>query len=74
MATTSACPQYASRTVLLDFSRTTSGSVIPVTMPSLAERNWTRPAITFAATITQTSRYPNCAPALTLEATLPGST
>ena len=51
-----------------------SGSVRPVTSPSFADRYCTRPAITFAMTMTHSSEKPKCAPALTFAATLPGST
>ncbi len=74
IATNSACSQYAMRVGVRVWSATASGSVRPVTSPSLADRYCTRPAITLASTITQTSRKPYCAPALTFAATLPGST
>ena len=74
MATNSACSQYAMRVVVRVWSATASGSERPVTRPSLADRYCTSPAMTLATTMTQTSRKPYCAPALTFAATLPGST
>src|SRR5689334_16375753 len=74
MATVSACSQYVMRVAVRVLAATASGSERPVTRPSFAERNCTRPAMRLAMTITQTSRKPYCAPALTLAATLPGST
>ena len=58
----------------LVLSRTASGSERPVTRPSFADRYCTRPAMTFARTITHTRRKPYWDPALILAATLPGST
>ena len=74
MATNSACTQYASRRPRRIRAPTASGSDCPLTSPSFADRYCTRHAMTLATTITQTSRNPNWAPALTLAATLPGST
>ncbi|CPZ88013.1 Uncharacterised protein [Mycobacteroides abscessus] len=74
MATNSACSQNVSRVGRAMRSPIASGSDCPVTRPSFAERYCTSPAITLAVTITQTSKKPYLAPALTFEATFPGST
>ena len=74
IATSSACTQYPSRVEREERPRTASGNDMPVTTPNFADRYCTSPAITFAATMTHTSKYPNSAPALMFDATLPGST
>ena len=74
IATNSACSQYVNRFGRRILAPTASGSDIPLTKPSFADRYCTRQAIALATTMTQTSRKPNWAPALTLAATLPGST
>ena len=73
-ATISACTQYARRRPRGIRCPSSSGSERPVTSPSFAERYCTSMAIRFAATSTQTSRYPYWAPAVRFAATLPGST
>ena len=54
-------------------ARHSSGRLMPVAMPTLADRYCTSIAIRFAATITQTSRKPYFAPPAMFVAKLPGS-
>ena len=74
MATSSACTQKSLRPQVEPMrSPRSSGRLLPVTMPSLAERYWMSHAITLPSTTIHTSRNPNAAPAVMLLATLPGS-
>ncbi len=54
-------------------ARHSSGRLIPVAMPTFADRYWTSIAMRFATTMTQTSRKPYFAPPATFVAKLPGS-
>ena len=58
IATSSAWSQRPRLVVREKLSRQASGRFLPVTIPSLAERYWISMAMRFAATSTQTSRYP----------------
>ena len=73
IATTSAWSQRPIDERREKVSRQSSGRFLPVAIPSLADCVWISIAIRFAATTTQSSRYPNWAPALMLVAKLPGS-
>jgi hypothetical protein len=55
IAITSACTHIPQVTARGNRSRTTSGRFRPVTIPSLADRNWISIAIRFASSTTQSS-------------------
>ena len=74
MATSSACAHMTRFSGRGRCSRHSSGRLRPVARPSLAVSVCTSMAARFAATTTQTSRYPYRAPAVELVAKLPGST
>ena len=56
IAITSACTQSPIEVRRENCSRQTSGRLLPVAIPSLADSVWISIAIRFEATITQTSR------------------
>jgi hypothetical protein len=47
---------------------------LPVAIPSFADIDWMSMAIKLETKITQSSRYPNCAPPAMFVAKFPGST